>query len=170
MQSIKLLREELGLTQELWAKILGIKRGQLAAIETGRRNLPSSSEPILDWIGQNMALFTVQDQHAVPDEKSIQKELKKLRIDRDRLLLALERQIAKEKNLYQTALVCTGISEKYPQVNIGLQKRLDYLGYDAGMDLEDSRAKPILRLKARIKGIEAEIQTLEEGISAGPAE
>lgn len=170
MSYLKSLREELGITQLVFAKILGIERGHFASIESGIRTLPKTAQPILNWIERNLDLFKVPEPAVVPEEKQIQWELRILRNDREKLLLKLEKRMAKEKNLYQTGLLCKTIQARYSDISEGLQKRVDSMGYDADLALETIRTEPILRLKARIKGIEAEIQTLEEGISAGPAE
>jgi transcriptional regulator with XRE-family HTH domain len=169
MSYLKSLREDLGITQLVFSKILGIERGHFASIEAGIRTLPKTAQPILDWIERNLELFKVPEPAVVPEEKQIQWELRILRNDREKLLLILEKRMAKEKNLYQTGLFCKGIQAQYPAISEGLLKTVDSLGYNADLALETIRTEPILRLKARIKGIEAEIQTLEEGISAGPA-
>ena len=111
-----------------------------------------------------MALFNVPEPAVVPEEKMIQLEFRKLLSDKERLLEKIGKRMAKEKNLYQTGMVCKVIQAHYPQMNEGLQKHLESMAYDADLSLEILREEPILRMKARIKGIEAEIQALEEGI------
>lgn len=164
--SLGLTREELGITQNTFGRILGIERTYLASLETRiRSTIPKSARAILDWIDRNMALFNVPEPAVVPEEKKIQFEIRKLRSDKERLLDKIGKRLAKDKNLYQTGMVCKVIQAHYPQMNERLQKHLESMAYDADLSLEILREEPILRLKARIKGIEAEIQALEEGIA-----
>jgi transcriptional regulator with XRE-family HTH domain len=167
MKSLKLLREELGLSQTVLGKILGIKRGNLAAIEAGRLKLQEPARSIVHWIEENLDLFhTPEPKPEIPTDR-IRIDLRKLRNEKDKLILDLERRQEKETNLVRTRLLCEGLLKNFPNPTKQMQLHLDSLGYDAGLALEKLQATPALRIRARIKGIEAEIEALENGIAEG---
>jgi transcriptional regulator with XRE-family HTH domain len=80
------------------ARILGIKRTHLSAIESGRLHLPRTAIDMVNWIAANRHRFVPADTTPATPIKLIQKDLKKLRIEKDNLNLALEKRQESEKN------------------------------------------------------------------------
>lgn len=56
MQSLKKIRESLGLSQIQMSTLLGISGGLVALVETGKRNLPESSRQLVLELGKRLAL------------------------------------------------------------------------------------------------------------------
>lgn len=146
------------------ARILDIKRTTLSAIESGRLILPRSANDMLNWIDANRHRFILPDTMPAPQPELIRKDLKKLRIEKDNLALALEKRQEREKKLLQTSLLCKSLVNDYPNPTKKLILHADSIGYDAELDFEKLQTIPKQRITARIAGIEAEIQALEKEI------
>ena len=164
MRWIKTFRLELGISMTDMARILGIQRTHLSAIESGRLKLPKSAEAIVHWIEENRHRFVPADTMPAPQPELLRKDLKKLRIEKDNLALALEKRQEREKKLLQTSLLCKGLQNDYPNPTKELLLHVATIGYDAELDFEKLQTIPKQRITARIAGIEAEIQALEKEI------
>jgi hypothetical protein len=99
-----------------------------------------------------------------PQAELFMKELKKLRVEKDNLTLALEKRQEREKKLLQTNLLCKSLVNDYPNPTKKLLLHAGTIGYDAELDLEKLQTIPTQRIAARIAGIEAEIEALEKNI------
>ena len=166
MRWIKTFRLELGISMTDMARILGIQRTHLSAIESGRLKLPKSAEAIVHWIEENRHRFVPAETTPAPQPELLRKDLKKLRIEKDNLALALEKRQEREKKLLQTSLLCKSLINDYPNPTKKLLLHAGTIGYDAELDLEKLQSIPIQRITARIAGIEAEIRALEKEIGS----
>jgi len=98
MKWIKTFRLELGISMSDMAYILDIKRTTLSAIESGRLKLPKSANDLMNWIDANHHRNAPSDTTRAPQPKLFRKDLKKLRIEKDNLILALEKRQERKKN------------------------------------------------------------------------
>jgi len=164
MSWIKSFRLELGISMTNMARILDIKRTTLSAIESGRLKLPKSAEAIVFWIDENRHRFVPADTTLAPQPELLRKDLKKLHVEKDNLILALEKRQEREKKLLQTRLLCKSLVNDYPNPTKKLLLHAGTIGYDSELDLEKLQTIPTQRMIARIAGIDAEIQALEKEI------
>jgi len=164
MSWIKSFRLELGISMTDMARILDIKRTTLSAIESGRLKLPKSAEAIVFWIDENRHQFVPADTTPAPQPELLRKDLKKIRVEKDNLILALEKRQEREKKLLQTSLLCKCLVNDYPNPTRKLILNAGSIGYNSELDFEKLQTNPTQRMIARIAGIEAEIQALEKEI------
>jgi hypothetical protein len=118
----------------------------------------------VQWIEENRDRFKVTEQKPEPNP-IVLKDLKQLRLEKQKRELDLEKRLEKEKSLLQTRILCEGLLQYFPNPTQQMKLHLDSVAYDAGLDLERLQSSPTLRMSAKILAIEAEIQALEKGIA-----
>ena len=165
MDTLKTVREALGISQKDLARILGISLSLLKQVETGRRKFPMDAWSMMSSISAFVEKIDRQKKADVPPVSDSWKDLNLL-IMRTRLgnvELELRKWEAKQKQAESLIKIANALRAGTTQaINTGQAKCLDAIEFETGFWLEASNQTPYWDLVLRKEGLLAVLKKLEE--------
>ena len=157
------VRQALGLSQDALAQLLGIQLGLLKMAEINRRNLPSKAIVRLNWM-VNYVQNIQEEENGVhfPAEAiaDLLNKTRKKKRETDRLLKGIETKRKQMQNLqrFQTTFLAV-----YPmETHTSEAMRMNALGYNAGIFLEQEDPETELNLLTKQAGLAGMLAFLEK--------
>ena len=164
MDSLKTVRDALGISQKDLARILGISLSLLKQVETGRRKLPMDAWSMMSSISAFVEKIDRQKKADVPPVSDSWKDMKLLTV-RTRLgnvELEMKKWETKQKQAESLIKIAKALRTGNTQnISPGQAKCIDALEYETGFWLEATNQTPYWDLILRKEGLLAVLKRLE---------
>lgn len=164
MREAKLMRQELGLTIEAFADLLGCGKSLYSMVEVRQRLLPAASEQAFLALQNAFAQLQQQKSAPQPDVKAMKKPVQRLwRINRQKLRaieMKQERLQEQARQLQQCLHVCTHLEQQQSLKDEIAQMRLTIILRKSRQKWNACQAQ-LLKNTAQLQALEAEKKVLE---------
>ena len=161
MNSLKRIREAMGISQAEMGGLLRMKKSTLSMIEIGKRQLPNNAVVFLAWMQDELEAWSIAIEPIVPPEGAVQKEIRKLEARLENLSLELENRHEKEKQAGFLQFICEAFASRFPEQIPALAKyNIAVLLAVEDLRKDKELANAPIFLQAKIKGMEARIAFL----------